>query len=99
MEFLSAMFGVTFNLVTRFRLPHFLEQSNMIGLIILWHRTTVYVTETASEIASKLSQKWLLTIFCLKAQNFVYIVPYDGPNTYLKRRDFRLPMSASVMVT
>ena len=40
-------------------------------------------------MASTLCQKWL-TIFCQKAQNFVYFGPYDfvqispacGPNTY-----------------
>ena len=52
------------------------------------HRTIVYVTETSSKMASTLSQKYL-TIFCQKAQNFVYFLPYDvqisiacGRNTY-----------------
>ena len=48
-----------------------------------------YVPETSSKMASTPSQKWL-TIFCQKAQNFVYFVPYDfvqtspacDPNTY-----------------
>ena len=55
-------------------------------------------------MVSVLSQKWL-TIFCQKAQNFVNFVPYDfvqispacGSNNVW--RDFRPPMSESVMVT
>ena len=59
-------------------------------------------------MALTLSQKWL-TIFCQKAQNFLYFVQCDfvqispayGSNTYQNNvwRDFRLPMSESVMVT
>ena len=59
-------------------------------------------------MASTLCQK-LLTIFCQKAQNFVWFGPYDfvpispacGSNTYQNNvwGDFRLPMSASAMVT
>ena len=57
----------------------------------LWHRTVVFVIETSSKMASTLSQKWL-TILCPKAQNFVYIFPYNfvqispacRPNAYQK---------------
>ena len=48
----------------------------------------VHVTGTPSKMASTLSQK-CLTIFCKKAQNFIYFVPYNlvqispacGPHT------------------
>ena len=67
------------------------------------------VTETSSKMAPTLSQKGL-TFFYQKAQNFVYFVPYDfvqisvacDPNNVLPNnvwRNFRLLMSASVMVT
>ena len=57
--------------------------------LILKHQTIVLVTGMSSKMASILSQKWL-TIFCQKAQNFVYFGPYDfvqispgcGLNTY-----------------
>ena len=57
--------------------------------LILKHQTIVYVTETYFKMVSTLYQKWL-TIFCKKAQNFAYFVPYDFvkifsvffPNTY-----------------
>ena len=56
---------------------------------IVYHQTIVLVTETSSKMASTLCQKWL-TIFCQKAQNFVYFGKYDfvqispacSPNTY-----------------
>ena len=56
---------------------------------IFQHQTIVLVTETSSKMASTLRQK-MLTIFCQKAQNFVFFEPYDfvqispvcGPNTY-----------------
>ena len=71
----------------------------------LLYRTIFNVTETFFKMASKLPQKWL-TIFCQKAQNFVYFVPYNLVNIspvwpkYLPNnvwRDFL--MSGSVMVT
>ena len=71
------------------------------------HRAIVYITEMSCKMVSTLSQKWLI-IFCQKAQHFVYFLPCDcvqispgcGPNTYqIIRRDFRLPMSESVMET
>ena len=57
--------------------------------LLVKHQTIVSVTETSSKMASKRFQKWL-TIFCQKAQNFVYFEPYDfvqispacGLNTY-----------------
>ena len=57
--------------------------------LICKHQTIVSVTETSSKMASILCQK-LFTIFCQKAQNFVWFGSYDfvqispvcGPNTY-----------------
>ena len=57
--------------------------------LIFYHQKIVSVTETSSKMASTLCQK-MLTIFCQKAQNFVWFGPYDyvkispacGPNTY-----------------
>ena len=57
--------------------------------LILKHQTIVLVTGMSSKMASIPSQKWL-TIFCQKAQNFVYFGPYDfvqispacSPNAY-----------------
>ena len=76
----------------------------IVFLLILKHRTIVYITETFSKMASTFSQKWL-TIFCQKAEKIVYSLPRNfaqispgcAPNTYQWRRDFRLPMSESVM--
>ena len=61
----------------------------MMILINILASKIVYVTETYSKMASTLSKKWL-TIFCQKAQNFVYFGPYNfvqtspafDPNTY-----------------
>ena len=64
----SAMFGDTFNLVTRVGLPYFLERWKMIVFkLIVQHQIIVLVTETSSKVASTLCQKWL-TIFCQKAE-------------------------------
>ena len=40
------------------------------------YQTIVSVTETSSKMVQTLCQK-LLTIFCQKAQNFVWFRPYD----------------------
>ena len=62
----------------------------MIVFELIFHRLTIaLITETSFKMASTLCQK-LLTIFCQKAQNFVWFGKYDfvqillayGPNTY-----------------
>ena len=61
----------------------------IVFILILKHQTIVLVKGMSSKMASILSQKWL-TIFCQKAQNFVYFGPYDfvqispacSPNAY-----------------
>ena len=56
------------------------------------HYEIVFVAGTSFKMASTLYQKWL-TIFCQKAQNFEYFLPYNfddcvqispayGSNTY-----------------
>ena len=57
--------------------------------LIVEHHTFVFVTETSSKMVSTLCQKWL-TIFCQKAEKFVYFGRFDfvqispacSPNTY-----------------
>ena len=67
------MFGALFKLVTRVGLPQFLEQRKMIFfLLILWHRTVVYVTETSSKMKLTLSPKWSI-IFFPKRLKILYI--------------------------
>ena len=74
------------------------------------HQIIVPVTETSPKMASTLCQRFLTIFLGQKTQNFVWFEPYDfvqiSPacawSKYASNnvsRDFRLPMSASAIVT
>ena len=57
----SAMFGATFNLITRVGLPYFLQHRNrVVWKWIVYHQIILSATETSNKMASTLCQKMVL---------------------------------------
>ena len=69
-----AMFGATFNLVSRVGLPYFSEHWKIVvWKLLLYQLTTVLATGMSWKMVLILCQKKNLVFLFQKAQNFVYI--------------------------